>query len=153
MRLKSQIGKLVIIALSVCSMSAYAAAAEKNNPPLEYFQNHVVNQHEAGTIHEQFSIVNGTSSILSFTVNGNCSQEIGIVNEIESRIIPRKTFNKICQNYAQPCTITAYQGKHCTGKSVGGVTYNNENNFIVTGSSNGISVASSGYTTIFYATR
>ena len=81
------------------------------------------------------SIVNNTNSPLSFTVNNQCSEEIGTLNQIEVKTITEEALNKLCLNYTQPCTINAYYGSHCPGETIGGMTYESEHSFGVRGGS------------------
>jgi len=82
------------------------------------------------------SIVNHTDSQISFTVDNNCSEEIGTVKVVGVKNISEDTLNKLCLNYSQPCAIIAHNGDHCSGKSLGGMTYNSEHEFVIKGSPN-----------------
>ena len=79
------------------------------------------------------SIANNTNTALSFSVNHICSTEIGTVYENDIKLVSEKQLNKLCNNFSSPCVIEGFKKKHCSGKAVGGMTYNTEHDFIVFG--------------------
>lgn len=82
------------------------------------------------------AISNYTNDVLSFSVNGVCSNDFGTVYEREIKTISEENLNKACSNYASACEIMGYIGKNCNGKPVGGMIYFNEHSFAVNGTAN-----------------
>lgn len=68
------------------------------------------------------SISNHTVYNLSFTVNGRCSNDFGMVHTYSIKTIPKVLFRKACRN-SPICEVIGYTAQKCSGKQIGGVKY------------------------------
>lgn len=83
---------------------------------------------------QTLTIANGTDNALTFSVNNVCAtKDIGTIFGMEVKTISADTMNKLCNNFAAPCEIKGFDGKNCSGKFKGGLTYENANAIMVNG--------------------
>ena len=98
--MKSKLQKLALLA-ALASTSAFAQDPQPSS---------------------EFSIVNNTSSIISFKVNKVCSNEIGDVSEYSVKSLQLNDIMKACAGTV-PCNITAYEQAECSGEKIGNAKY------------------------------
>ena len=89
------------------------------------------------------AIANHTSDPLTFSVNNVCSKKFGTIYEYQIKTISETTLNKVCSNYNSPCVIMGYDGKNCSGKSMGGIKYLSKHTFSLLHGERKISVGAS----------
>jgi hypothetical protein len=76
-------------------------------------------------------ISNELDSPLTFTVNEQFAEEIGTIDAHAAKEISEETLNKLCLDFTQPCTITAYSGTQSMGERIADMKYNSEHSFEV----------------------
>lgn len=89
------------------------------------------------------AISNHTTFPLTFSVNNVCSKDFGTIDEYEIKTISEEMLNKACANYNAPCEIIGYDGKNCTGKSIGGIRYLSEHSFEISWGESNVSIGAS----------
>jgi hypothetical protein len=71
----------------------------------------------------ELGISNQTTRSLSFTINNNCSSEIGNVTGYSIKTIPATHIIRSCAG-VNTCEIIGYDRPNCTGNAVGGAKIN-----------------------------
>lgn len=74
------------------------------------------------------NISNDTAYTLTFSVNGICSQEFGVVDRYSMKTVTEQNFKKACKNATTPCEVVIYSSKSCEGVTFATIDYNLDTN-------------------------